>query len=328
MILLFILHSTGYAQSPVPASGSSPLIATQPLLVEIGIYILDMAKLDLKEKQFFADFYIWYKWKENPAFPWSPDNIEFMNGNVEWTSRISTDTLWDGSNWATQRIKGTFRGKFNLRNYPFDTQVLPLIIEDNQYNSEKLTFIPDHANPDAGRWVESSVEVPEWKITGASFATDIHKYETNFGDDNPSDPATYSRFARFGLQISLQRFIIPHLIKFIIPLLVIAGMAYLVFYINAQEFEAQCSISVTALLTAVALHISQADALPAVGYLVTSDKIFILFYLAIFSTIVQTVVVNNYAKRGDKTMAERIDVTFRYVYPVILLCGCLVLVLF
>ncbi|MFZ2959885.1 MAG: hypothetical protein WA705_23650 [Candidatus Ozemobacteraceae bacterium] len=314
-------------QSSIRPKNNSGDSLSEAVEVEIGMYVLDIAKLDLKENEFFADFYIWYKWKAPPmpGSAWTPENIEFMNGNVEYASKIATETLPDGRLYASQRIKGRFRGKFNLHMYPFDSQILPIIIEDSLAVRETLYFTPDSGGKTPRAWLEASVQVPDWEIKGTQAFSDIHRYETDFGYGTLRDQNRESAYSRFTFSVKLSRFFVPHFIKFIIPLMVIAGMAYVVFFINAKEFEAQCQICVTALLSAVALHISQADALPAVGYLVMADKIFILYYIVILSALVQTVMVNTYAKKNYLRTADRIDRIFRYIYPAALIIGSILI---
>ena len=275
----------------------------QPYTVEVGMYLIDIAHLDVKESEFFADFYVWYK--APPAASWTPANIEFMNGTVESAAelQLATDTV--GRNVWTQRIKGRFRGRFRLQAYPFDSQTLPISIEDSEYQTDKILFQPDSAgSQNFSKWIEPELNVPDWEMAGATCTVDVHQYQTDFG---LGDQKT-SHYSRLTFKLDLKRLFMPHLIKFILPLIIIAGMAYMVFFINANEFEAQCGICVTALLSAVALHMAQADALPAVGYMLMSDKIFILFYIVIFSALVQTVVNNSYAKRRRFDMAPEIDI--------------------
>jgi len=299
-------------------------LASAPLEVEIGMYILDLAKLDMKENEFFADFYIWYKWRNSSDTTWTPDNIEFMNGSIQNASKLASETMTDGRQYASQRIKAKFRGRFNLHMYPFDGQTLPIVIEDSELIRDRMTFIVDSSQGRPETWLDGSVNIPDWQINGVQAYVDLHHYDTAFGlaSQAQSQRQIYSRFS---FTTRLQRYFIPHLIKFIIPLIVIAGMAYLVFWINAKEFEAQTGICVTALLSAVALHNSQADALPAVGYLVMADKVFILFYIVIYMALVQTVAVNTFAKRSFIKTAARIDKVFQWLYPITLIVGCLLI---
>lgn len=301
-------------------------IASGPIEVEVGMYVIDLAKLDMKENEFYADFYIWYKWANSSDTTWSPENIEFMNGTILNATKLASEAMTDGRFYASQRVKATFRGRFNLQMYPFDSQTLPIVLEDSELVRERMTFIVDGSQGRPETWLETSVQIPDWRIDGVQAFVDLHHYDTAFGLGAQPQNARQT-YSRFSFTVRLQRFFIPHLIKFIIPLLVIAGMAYLVFWINAKEFEAQTGICVTALLSAVALHNSQADALPAVGYLVMADKVFILFYIVIYMALVQTVAVNTFAKRSFIKTAARIDRLFQWLYPITLIVGCLLIVL-
>ncbi len=310
-LFLFLIFVGAFAQ------------ANQPVVVEIGIYIVDIAHLDVKESEFFADFYIWYRAPLNAS--WTPDNIEFMNGTIEnFTPAVATTTI-SGHNVWSQRIKGKFRGHFRLQSYPFDAQILPISIEDSELQTHQVVFQPDlTTSPDFNAWIEPEMDVPDWERNGATCTVDVHQYKSDFGLGTKS----HSQYSRLTFKLYLKRLFLPHLIKFILPLIIIAGMAYMVFFINASEFEAQCGICITALLSAVALHMSQAEALPAVGYLVMADKIFILFYVVIFSALVQTVINNNYAKRRRFDVAIYLDKIFRVWYVLILVIGNLLVFLF
>lgn len=312
---LLLILSLAFFLSPqicAPVYGDN----TQVTKIEIGLYILDIAHLDVKESEFYADFYIWYKAPADSG--WKPENIEFMNGVIESATPLASGTSADGQQQWSQRIKGRFRGHFELHSYPFDRQSLPIVIEDAEYTDKELFFAADSASPaDFNLWIEPELRVPDWKRAGATCATDTHHYRTDFGLGSNRK----SSYSRFTFSVNLSRLFMPHLVKFILPLLIIAGMAYVVFFINASEFEAQCGICITALLSAVALHNSQADALPNVGYLLMSDKIFILFYIVIFLALVQTVVNNNYAKRRRFDMAIYLDRVCRFWYPAILFAG-------
>lgn len=299
----------------------APLPA-QPVIVDIGMYIVDVAHLDVKESEFYADLYIWFKAPASST--WTPANIEFMNGAIENATPMVKTLDASGKNLWSQRIKGRFRGHFRLHSYPFDAQMLPITIEDSELQNTALVFRPDSdSSGDFKTWIEPEMNVPDWERNGATCTVDIHDYKSDFGQATRQTSA----YSRLTFKLYLKRLFMPHLIKFILPLIIIAGMAYMVFFINASEFETQCGICVTALLSAVALHIAQADALPAVGYLVMSDKIFILFYVVIFSALVQTVVNNNYAKRRRFDMAIYLDKLFRVWYVVILIVGNLVVFL-
>ncbi|NLI79986.1 MAG: hypothetical protein GX442_26515 [Candidatus Riflebacteria bacterium] len=320
--------TVGGAVSPDPMTTAGPGVTdppaagtASPTRVEVGLYVIDLAKLDMKESEFFADFYIWFKVASAPGFPWTPDTLEFMNGAVESMSPLASEPLDDGRVYWTRRVKGRFRGQFRLQRYPFDAQELPLVFEDSEHPSSEVVFERDATtSADILTWIDPKLEVPDWRITAAALDTGVHHYVTGFGLATATDDSE-SKYARLTFRVRLTRLFVPHLIKFVIPLLVIAGMAYMVFWIHFAEFETQCAICVTALLSAVALHNSQADSLPAVGYMVMADKVFILFYIVIFSALVQTVWANNLAKAEQVDAAQRLDDVFRWFFPLALVVG-------
>jgi hypothetical protein len=318
--------SSGTSPTPVVTPSEEEDDVPRPVVVEVGMYVVDIAKLDMKDSEFFADFYIWYKIDPAASGAWSPEAIEFTNGTLESASTPVFDVPTDGKIYWSQRIKGRFRSKFNLHRYPFDTQYLPITLEDRESAESKVVFVPAQAAPkDYRLWCSKDLEVPDWTIAGVDLKVRTHHYATDFGLNGGRRDSKESMYSSFTLEFKLERLFIPHMIKFLIPLMVIAGMAYMVFFINAKEFESQCAICVTSLLSAVALHISQADALPAVGYLVVADKMFILFYLVIFSALVQTVAANNYAKTGNIEMAARLDRVFQVIFPGALMVGAAII---
>jgi hypothetical protein len=314
LALALFLTATGTAQ---PSSAPTP-----PLTVEVGMYFLDIAKLDMKESRFFADFYIWYKAPLAASGQWSPETIAFINGDVEFASPLTADDSLEDQLYWSQRIKGRFRGNFLLQRYPLDQQSLPIMLEDREFASDRLILKPAATIADArNRWIDPHLFIPDWYVEQVSAGVLLHQYVSSFGLTGGEDKKGGIPYSRFAFHLTIHRIFLPHLVKFVIPLLIIAGMAYVVFWINAKEFESQCAISITALLTAVALHSSLADSLPSVGYLVLADKVFILFYVLIFSSLVQTVVANNLAKRGNVPAAAMLDQASQVLFPLALIAG-------
>ena len=190
-VIALLVVVLGQAMVPVfaqtPGTGESrpgEARAAEPLEIRVGMYILDLAKLDMKESEFYADFYIWFKGPQEKvtARNWSPQTIEFMNGSVESMTPLTVEDLPDGERYWIRRVKGNFRGRFQLHAYPFDNQELPIVIEDSDHPATDLVF---RADLPEGRmpidWVESTLQVPDWRKSGAQALVDRHQYTTDFG---------------------------------------------------------------------------------------------------------------------------------------------------
>lgn len=312
--------------SPAPsAESASP---ATPLRVFLGLFVNDYAHIDLKNHNFFADFYIWFRAKPRPGETWNPSSIEFMNGRKVDMVKVDEKKLPDGYSYWEYRAKGIFRGRFDLAHYPLDHQPLRIIIEDSQNWSKKLELVPDPTHhAERMRWIDDLIQIPDWTVERAQTLTATHDYRTNFGDTTPGLSLDLAKFSRFTFVATIERRSGTHLVKFLIPLLVISGLAFLTFFIKTADFGVTSRLCGTALLSSIALHITSSRNLPEVGYLLISDKIFILFYLAIFITLVEKVAVNRFNAANRSDSAVRLERAFRFAFPTFLAIGSVVIFL-
>lgn len=56
------------------------LLWPEPLEVRTGVYLLNLYDLNMDEHSFYADFYVWFKWRGDS----DPTNIEFVNMVEKW----------------------------------------------------------------------------------------------------------------------------------------------------------------------------------------------------------------------------------------------------
>jgi len=59
---------------------ATPLKA-QPQEAQVGFYLMNLYGLNMDEHSFYADFYVWFKWRGDI----DPTNIEFVNTIEKWS---------------------------------------------------------------------------------------------------------------------------------------------------------------------------------------------------------------------------------------------------
>jgi branched-chain amino acid transport system substrate-binding protein len=287
---------------------AAPARAEPPTPVHAGVYVLDIADLNLSRFTYRVDFYLWLSWRPRDGF--DPTHFEFANGRDVQQAEIDSKRLADGREYRCYRIRGEFRGRFDFHRYPFDQHVLPVALEDQTLDEDRLVYVPEPAV------LDPALAIPSWRVLPATLRDGRHAYATDFGDaDRNGREETY---ARATLEVPIDRQIVPYLIKFILPLLIIVNCAFLVFFIHHKELEVQSGISVTALLLAIAFHISQADKLPEVGYVIVADWFFFISYLVIFATVAETVWCHRLYLPGTEEAtraADRVESVARKVLP-------------
>jgi hypothetical protein len=104
-----------------------------PDKVVVGAYVNDIQELDFKINSYAVDLYVWFRWKAQALDP--SKTMEFMNRydpNDHERAELydKPKQMPDGSLYAIVRDQGRFSTKFQLADYPFDTQFLTVVMED------------------------------------------------------------------------------------------------------------------------------------------------------------------------------------------------------
>lgn len=253
---------------------------------QCGIYLMNLYDLNVSEYSFYADFYVWMKWKGER----DPLNIEFVNAVEKWgfTQNPFSDTtqiLEDGSNYNGMRIEGRFYHSFDLRRFPLDRHELDIRMENAFYPIDSLEYFPDKQTD----LFRKGFAIPGWKIEGASIETQSNYYDTNFGEPESNSQA----YSNFTFKLIIHRPLSYFLLKLLLPLLVVIIASLGGLLIHPNYIDARISLPIGGLLSCVFLQQSYSSALPDVGYMVLMDKIYLLSYMLIAAIMLRIILVGN-----------------------------------
>lgn len=183
---------------PQPAVAAAPQPAPAPAeIVRIGAFLTGLGDLDPANKRFSASFWLW---TVSPPDSGSPlDRLEFPNAiKVESPNAVIEPTPYGV--WAQRKIVGIFRHDWDLRQFPFDRQVLRLELEEAERDSSSVVYAPDSANSSHDR----DLELKGWRVRSTRLVTTSKPYLTTFGDPRLKAGAS-SSYARAELQVLLER---------------------------------------------------------------------------------------------------------------------------
>lgn len=291
MMLALALAGAGFAQAPAP----------QEALV--GVYLQNVNDIDMKASLFTLDFYVWFRWKGDidPS-----TSFEFTNVVEKWG--MTRDAIYpepvqlpDGARYQCYHVQGKFNRKFDLRAYPLDDQELPIEIEDSRRLAGELVYRADTAN--SGQ--SNAITIPGWEVAKGTATAGVLAYPTTFG--RPQAPGREERYARFSYSLSIYRPWGPYLVRMLLPLLVILFSSFVPLYLRPSYADARIGISITSLLSAVALHLTVSSDLPHVGYIRLIDKVYNLSYVLIFATLVESVWAIRLHDLGEDQRALVVD---------------------
>lgn len=275
LAVLVVLMSIGFRSA-----------AAAPEKVLVGAYINDIQQLDFKTNNYTIDLYVWFRWRDPALHP--AKTMEFMNryasdDNLRQALLEDPEVMPDGSLYSIIRYQGRFSTKFDLQDYPFDTQGLSVVMEDTLSGLDSLVYVPEGSRSLA---VDPIVTMPGFKVGQAEMRIETNIYPTNFGDLTVAEHEPYSRIV---LTVPVTRPVIAMTIKTFVPILLIIVCAALVFFVRPFYVEGRIGLGITALLTLVALQLSASSGLPDVDYLTMLDEVYLLAYLFIILSLTRIV---------------------------------------
>jgi len=295
-------------------------IIAQPQQARVGVYLMNLYDLNMDEHSFYADFYIWFKWKGDI----DPTEIEFVNSIEKWSMAntqsgdSSNMTLKDGTNYRIFRVEGRFFHSFSLNRFPLDKHVLDIQIESPEHPADSLVYLPD----DNAAEIRNTLKLVGWETKGCQLESKIHDYGTDFG--NPEENA--QRYSNLTYAITLARPVSYFLLKMLLPIIIVMLVSIGALILHPSHIDTRSSLPIGGLLTAVFLQQSYSDALPDTGYMVLMDKIYLLCYLLISLVLLQVIRAGNDLTRSKpEHLIIRRERRLARLYLTIFAAGILVL---
>jgi uncharacterized membrane protein YozB (DUF420 family) len=161
---------TATAAPPAPSVTPAPVIES----ASVGIYLMNIRDMSTTRGTFSCDFWIWSKTtgQENILA-----DLQFLNAEkVIWYTETKPEIT--GLTCYKRRGTGTFRMNWNLKHYPYDSQVLPIQMEYSLRDNSKIILKPDRENSGINR-----ENIPQdWTVKAFTLTPETSTYASNLGD--------------------------------------------------------------------------------------------------------------------------------------------------
>jgi hypothetical protein len=297
--------------------GERPHPTGPPTRVSVGIYVLDVEKIDDATQSFTTDFLLHVMWKDSRlANPSIEDDIgscqldyeEVWDPGIELIDRrglqkVSADVVEiDHTGMVTykQRFFGNISAPMDLSKFPWDQQRLLISLMAHGFSNQEVMFELD--NDQTGR--ADSFSIPDWAIDdGVPEFTDFY-YE----------PAR-REFPRFDFVLQATRHAGYYVWQVLVIVGLFVGMTWAVFWIDSSELGAKVGITLTSTLIIVVYMNRLASELPPVPYLTPVDKFIIGSLIFTFLAFVEVVVSSSLFKKGHLNLAHQLNRWSRVIFP-------------
>ncbi|HSW56977.1 MAG TPA: hypothetical protein VLH15_01085 [Dehalococcoidales bacterium] len=306
---LFILGLTVFFAAPVqPASAESLVISVPasalpaesssgPVKVKVGIYVLNIGRLDTSTGAFTVDFYLSFT-SDTPS---DPGRFEFINGRA-----TTIDKSIDEPTSKFYRIQAALTSNLNLSDYPFDKHNLTIEIEDKEQTINSQVY--EVYYPDSG--IDPIVQLAGWNISGFDAEVVEHRYEL-----------WDTTFSKYIFNIQIERITLAAILKTLLPAFIIVMVGLLSLLLSPDKIIPRLTLNTGAFTGAVLFHLNMTSSLPPLGYLTVGDRFMLINYLALTLSLISTLLALYYVDKKLQVKADRIHKLALAIVPLIWL-GC------
>jgi ABC-type branched-subunit amino acid transport system substrate-binding protein len=122
-------------------------------VVYTGVYLNELARVDVAQSSFTADFYLWVRYVRGAETGADPTDIEFpdlVRGKFDGAKPVAQRDLGDGTTYRLWHMRGDFKNDFDLRLYPADQQTLTVRFFNARASSHRLVYVVDQRSSDSG----------------------------------------------------------------------------------------------------------------------------------------------------------------------------------
>lgn len=322
LLLLLIFFVKSYAAGSALTAPPPNL----PVIIETSFYLDDLIYIEDKAEVFTADITLRFKWHDpRLAFPsdkpqaflesavpsklqeiWWPQ-IEFVS--TDFPPTYDNESLFifpDGTVEYIIGLTGKFRSPLNFESFPFDTQVLKIGIDSFVWDNNILRFAAT-ASPVVYS-LEEMVVHKEADVLSVEGKTSIGPgpiFE-NLGGS--------SEFSTYEASIVVKRKYGFYVYQVFVPLLIVLGISFAVFFEFTALLLAKVAFTLTAFLVFVAAKFAINQDLPRIGYMTMIDKVFVLCYICFGITVFINILEKVWRPHHEKR-AKKLNQTARWALP-------------
>jgi len=296
-----------------------PSLGGQPVEVAVALYVTDFVAIDETKETFEVSGYLTARWKDpRLALPvdaadqkkrgyrlgeiWAP-SIESANTISHKSMQYWLTADKDGVVTYVERFDSIVSNNFDFRRFPFDTQLLRLEFHTFFTSEEDVRFA---TQPLASTGIsrDRDTELSGWTSGEVTYTVD----KTTGGMSLPSTNEAV-------FQIAMKRRSGFYIWKIILPLIMLALIPSVVFWIDVEMFDWLLKIPMTMMLSMVAFEFTIARDLPRIGYVSFLDAVFLASFTLCFLCIFEILIVFLLQKQGRRELAVKLHRIGRWAYP-------------
>jgi branched-chain amino acid transport system substrate-binding protein len=282
-------------------------------VVYAGVYLNEIARLDLLQSSFTADFYLWLRSAATAAHPGEtgPAEIQFPDmrrGDFDPTLPAVHRDLQDGSTYRLWHLRGEFRNEFDLHRFPFDRQTLAVRLFNARAASDRIVYALDRRavarrsdampavttqfgagggaraaaldTPGGSLWVGSDAfrHLTQWRALRAEARRDVLVTPSALGDPLLVGAEQVRELSGFRFEVELRRRTVSTLAKTLLPVGLMTLMMFASLWFPPALVRDKVAVAITGALSGAVLLVSINSQLGNIAYTMDVEYAFYVFF--------------------------------------------------
>ncbi|MHC4209960.1 MAG: hypothetical protein ACYSWT_09650 [Planctomycetota bacterium] len=304
---------TGVSDALGVVGHERPDAASGPTRVTIGLYVVDISRIDDVALTATVDFHLRLKWTD-PRLASEVGGTRVLDADDVWTpvaqvanerrlfETFSEVVRVDSAGQATyrQRFHGTITTPLDLRNFPLDRNTVRFRVVAAGYGPGEVEFVVDDHITGQHR----PLSIIDFRV--ADGRARLGTYELQPGGD---------RYSEFEYALEVSRAQAYFIWKVIVPLCTIVFMSWAAFWMDPSQQGSRVSVAITSVLTLIAYRFLLGALVPRISYLTRLDIFILGTTILVFLGLVEVVASGNLAARERVAASRRIDRWSRLLFP-------------
>jgi branched-chain amino acid transport system substrate-binding protein len=289
-------------------------------VVYTGIDIIRVSRIDVKQNSFNVDFYLWMRFAGGDE---AQTHVEFpalLDRGAFDPARPMQAGQEDGLSYRLYRISGDFKARFDLHDYPFDTQQLRLHFQNTEQRRELITYVIDRfglrlADDGSSRAEDGAYfGLQLWRFLRLNYFVESLSSGSTLGKASLFGAEARTEFAGFDAAIMLRRSSAIYMLKNLLPLFLLVLVVFATLFFPETLFRERVTIPVTSILASAVLLVAVNSQIGDVGYTVVVEEMFYIFFVLCLMTMLAGYGHENLRNAGRKRVAVVLDHVAQLIY--------------
>ena len=337
--LFILLTLPEFSQQAIAIDAGMPNPPASPTVVKVGIFLADIVDLDEVNETFQAEFVIGAEWID-PRLAFDPVEVgadqKLFQGAWQfaevfsgwWPQLLIVNEIGNGDLNAVRLVvhpdgrvrymeqrSVTLETPMRLARFPFDDQILEAnIISFGDHSDQVLLEVDERILGATEEFAERhrKVDIAEWQFEGLDMISRAADYRYYGGT---------KVFSEINLAISLTRQSANFIWRVIFPLIVLVLLMWAVFWLEVDNLSERLNLAFIGVLTIIAYQFLIEGTMPRISYFTFTDIILLYSFVIMCVAIFESVIVYSLYRAGHQPLAERVDLTAQWVFPIVYFSG-------